>query len=90
MLGFLGVDNLHKKFRDDILKIADFFIMSNFWWYFFVFKRIKKERNDHQKLDIRKKSTIFKISFQNFLCKLSTPRNPNTPVLEKIIKHLVA
>ena len=27
MLGVLGVDNLHKKFGDDILKIADFFLI---------------------------------------------------------------
>ena len=76
MLGVLGTDNVQKKFGDDILKIADFFLISNFWWKFrgnfFVFKESKKERNDYQKLDIRKKSTIFKISSPNFLCKLST------------------
>ena len=31
VLGFLGADNLHKKFGDDIFKIVDFFLMSNFW-----------------------------------------------------------
>ena len=63
-------------------KLQIFLLCLTFGGIFFVFKRIKKERNDHQKLDIRKKSTIFKISFQNFLCKLSTPKNSNTPVLQ--------
>ena len=48
VLRFLGVDNLHKKFGDDILKTANFFLISNFWWKFhgnfFVFKESKKER----------------------------------------------
>ena len=30
MLGFLSIDNLHKKFGDNILKIVDFFLISNF------------------------------------------------------------
>ena len=37
MLGFLGIENLHKKFGVDISKIVDFFLMSNFWWSFFSF-----------------------------------------------------
>ena len=37
MLGILGVDKLHKKFGDDILKIADFFLISNCWWSFLSF-----------------------------------------------------
>ena len=31
VLGVLGVDNLHKKFGDDIFKIANFFLIYNFW-----------------------------------------------------------
>ena len=50
MLGFLGIENLHKKFGVDISKIVDFFLMSNFWWSFFsFFLFFKKQRNDHQK-----------------------------------------
>ena len=30
VLGFLGIVDLQKKFGDSILKIVDFFIMSNF------------------------------------------------------------
>ena len=48
MLGVLGTDNVQKKFGDDILKIAEFFLISIFWWKFrgnfFVFKESKKER----------------------------------------------
>ena len=91
MLRFLGIENLHKKFGVDISKIVDFFLMSNFWWSFFsFFLFFKKQRNDHQKLDNRKKSTIFERSSPNFLCKFSTPKNNNILILEQKISHLVA
>ena len=34
VLEFFDIDNLHKKFGSDILKIVDFFLLSNFWWSF--------------------------------------------------------
>ena len=87
VLGFRGVDNLHKKFWNDILKIVDFFLMSNFWWSFLSFLILLKTKKYHQKLDIIKKSAIFKISSLNFLCKLSTPKNPSTSILEQKLGH---
>ena len=86
----MAVENLHKKFGDDLSKIVDFFLLSNFWWSFLCFlKNQKKEKNDHQKLDIKKKSTIFEISTPNFLCKFSIPKNPSIPILEQKSSHLL-
>ena len=44
MLGFLGIENLHKKFEDDIWKTVDFFLMLTFDGLFFVFKTIQKRK----------------------------------------------
>ena len=80
-LGF-RVQTTCKKNLDMISwKLQIFFKYLTFGGNFFVFKRIKKERNDYQKLDIRKKSTIFKISSPNFLCKLSTSYNSIIAIL---------
>ena len=46
-------------------------------------------KNDDQKLDIRKKSTIFKISTPNPLCKFSIPKNISIPILEQNSSHLL-
>ena len=48
-----------------------------------------KNQKKREKLDIRKKSTIFKISSPNFLCKLSTPKTPSTPILEPKFGHIL-
>ena len=42
-----------------------------------------------QKLDIKKKSTIFEISTPNFLCKFSIPKNFSIPILEQNRGHLL-
>ena len=50
---------------------------------------IKKQNSDLQKLDIRKKSTIFEIEPPNFCCKLSIPKNPSIPNLEVKFSRLL-
>ena len=34
---YLDIDYLYKKFESEISKIVDFFLLSNFWWSFFLF-----------------------------------------------------
>ena len=82
MPAFWDIDNMHKKFRSDISNIVDFFLLSNFWWSFSFFQWNQKQRNDHQKLDNRKKSKIFEMSLQTFLCKLLITKNSSTSNLE--------
>ena len=55
VLGVLGVDNLHKKFWNDILKIVDFFLMSNFWWSFLSFLMLSKTKKIPPKVRYEKK-----------------------------------
>ena len=54
---------------------------------FFLF--FKKQRNHPQKLYIRKKFAILEISSPNFLCKLSAPKTPSTPILEPKFGHIL-
>ena len=79
--------NLHKKFGSDSSKIVDFFLMSNFWWSFLSFLILLKTKKIPPKVRHNKKSAIFKISSLNFLCKLSTPKNPSTSILEPKLGH---
>ena len=88
-LGFWVQTTCKKNLEMISWKLQIFFWYLTFGGNFFVFKKMKKERNDYQKLDIRKKSTILKISSPNFLCKLSAPKNPSTPILEPIFGHMV-
>ena len=59
---FLDKDNLHKKFGSDISKIVDVFNCLTFGSHFLAFQWNQKQRNNHQNLGNRKKSTIFEIS----------------------------
>ena len=81
---------MRKKFRSDISNIVDFFLLSNFWWSFSFFQWNQKQRNDHQKLDNRKKSKIFEMSLQIFLCKLLITKNSSTSNLESKVAFSLA
>ena len=90
MLGILGIKKMQKKNWRWYLEHCRFF--SNMWLLvvFFCLKRIKKGRNDNQKLHIRIKSSNFKISSPNFLCKFFMQKNSSILILEWKISHLVA
>ena len=90
MPAFWDIDNMHKKFRSDISNIVNFFLLSNFWWSFSFFQWNQKQRNDHQKLDNRKKSKIFEMSLQIFLCKLLITKNSSSSNLESKVAFSLA
>ena len=90
MPAFFDIDNMNKEVRTDISNIVDFYLLSNFWWSFSFFQWNQKQRNDHQKLDNRKKSKIFEMSLQIFLCKLLITKNSSTSNLESKVAFSLA
>ena len=67
MLRFLGIENLHKEFGVDILKIVDFFLMSNFWSSFlFIFYSLKNKEMTTKSKTIQKNPQFLRYHLQIF------------------------
>ena len=78
ILEFLGIDNLHKKFGDDISKLVDFIVLSNFWWSFLHFlknkKRGKKEVMTTKSYTLEKNPQFSRYHLQIFCASCLHPK----------------